>query len=610
MKRIISLLLALTLLVGSMAVLSSCGNKNGGGAEIAVYLGNEVYDLDPGDYYVSDNAAQFMRLLFEPLFSVNEKGKLEMAAAEDYEIDEEKREIAITLRESYWSDGNAVMPNDFVSAWKRLLDPDNANPAAALLYDIENAYEAKNGLISSVDDVAAYNKGDNKTILITYRENANVDQLLQNLASIATAPVRHSVVEIYPGFWSKSIATIVTNGAFKIASYDVEDGEICLERNTGYRQSADSKRADKVVKPYKLVNFWAPNAKLATLTYDDIEKKTVFYLGEATAEARKNETLAKKAETHDMLSTFTLAFVSENELFNDVKVRQAMSMALDRNAIAAALVYAKAATAFVPHDTMGVKGPAFNPTKLFETSANTTAAAALLPDAAKGATVKLTLNDDADGKIIGALVETAWEAIGLAVEVKYQKHKISQVYDNALGEEAPKYDSYVQYIVKTVAEGGTLAAADKCDVVGFEWQMYSTDPFVGLASLSSIMCGNGVDFADGMGANGAPVASEEDALLPPLALWDADKQTEYDGLIKAAFEAQDEATRVNKLAAAAGLIADQCPVIPVVFNQSVSVIGKGLSGVEFDYFGIASFTKAKLAKYEKYLVYEDQKSEK
>jgi ABC-type transport system substrate-binding protein len=289
-----------------------------------------------------------------------------------------------------------------------------------------------------------------------------------------------------------------------------------------------------------------------------------------------------------------------------------MSMALDRNAIAAALVYAKAATAFVPHDTMGVKGPDFNPTKLFETSANVTAAKALLPDAAKGATVKLTLNDDADGKIIGALVETAWgeSGLGLKVTVNYKKNKVSQVYDNALGEEAPKYDSYVQYIVKTVAEGGTLADADKCDVVGFEWQMYSADPFVGLASLSSTMCGNGVVFANGMDAAGNLVASEADALLPPLALWDADKQTEYDGLIKAAFEAQDEATRVNKLAAAAGLIADQCPVIPVVFNQSVSVIGKGLSGVEFDYFGIASFTKAKLAKYEKYLVYEDQKSEK
>ena len=600
MKRIISLLLAMTMLVGSMLVLSSCGNKNGGGAEIAVYLGNEVYDLDPGDYYVSDNAAQFMSLLFEPLFSVNENGKLEMAAAEDYEIDEEKREITITLRESYWSDGNAVMPNDFVSAWKRILDPENANPAAALLYDIENAYEAKSGQISSVDDVAAYNKGDNKTILITYRENANVDQLLQNLASIATAPVRHSVVESYPGFWSKSIATIVTNGAFKIAAYDVEEGEICLERNTGYHQSADARRADKVVKPYKLVNFWAPNAKLVSLTYDDIANKAVFYLGEATADARKNETLAKDADKYDALSTFTLAFVSENELFNDVNVRKAMSMALDRNAIAEALVFAKAATAFVPHASMGVKGPDFNPTKLFDTSASTTAAS-LLPAAAQGAEVKLALNDDADSRIIGALVETAWEAIGLKVTVKYEKTKISEVYDSSLGEKTEKYDSYVQYIVKTVAEGDALADADKCDVVGFEWQMYSADPFVGLASLSSKMCGNGVVFANGMEEGDA------DAFRSPLALWTAEKQAEYDTLVSAAYAATTEEERASKLAAAAGLIAEDVPVIPVVFNQKVAVIGKGLSGVEFDYFGNASFTKAKLKSYEKYFVYDDQK---
>ena len=75
MKRIISLLLALTLMVGCVTVLSSCGEEDNG-AEIAVYLGSEIYDLDPSDYFVSDNAAQFMSLLFEPLFSLNEKGKI------------------------------------------------------------------------------------------------------------------------------------------------------------------------------------------------------------------------------------------------------------------------------------------------------------------------------------------------------------------------------------------------------------------------------------------------------------------------------------------------------------------------------------------------------
>ncbi len=602
MKRIISLLLAVTLLVGCMAVLSSCGKK-GGGAEIAIYLGNEVYDFDPGDYYVSDNAAQFMSLLYEPLFSVNEKGKLEMAAAESYEIDEEKREIAILLRESYWSDGNAVTPNDFVSAWKRLLNPANANPAAALLYDIENACEAKNGGDAALDDVAANNKGDSKTILITYRENANVDQLLANLASIATAPVRHSVVESNPAFWSKSIATIVTNGPFRLASYDIEEGEICLERNTGYHQSPDSKRPDKVVKPYKLANFWAPNAKLVTLSYDDIANKTVFFLGDATAEARKNASLTKAAEAYDALSTFTLAFVSESDAFANADLRRAMSLALDRNEIAKALVYAKAATGFVPHTTVGVDGVAFAPATLISTSADVVVATALVPESAKGMEIKLALNDDAENRIIGGFVEAAWEAIGLKVTVVYQKVKTSLVFDNALGEEAPKYDSYIQYIVKTVAEGGTLAEEDKCDVVGFEWQMYSADPFVALASLTSSMNGNGVIFSKDQ-------ENEDDVKRASLALWGASEGLEYTQHVQNAYDAKNPENRARKLSVAAGMIAEECPVIPVVFNQNISVVGKGLSGVKVDYFGNFSFTKAKLGSYKKHLVYDEQKTDK
>ena len=88
------------------------------------------------------------------------------------------------------------------------------------------------------------------------------------------------------------------------------------------------------------------------------------------------------------------------------------------------------------------------------------------------------------------------------------------------------------------------------------------------------------------------------------------RQVDYDQLLSAAFESTTEENRVQKLAAAAGLIAEDCPVIPVVFNQSISVVGKGLSGVKVDYFGNVSFTKAKLASYKDYLVYDDQKENK
>lgn len=611
MKRIISLLLALTLTVGSMAVLSSCGKGDGEdlGAEIAVYLGDEVYDLDPGDYFVSDNAAQFMSLLYEPLFKLDEDGDLKMAAAEDYEVDEEEREITITLRESYWSDGNRVVPGDFVYAWERLLNPANQNPAAALLFDIEGALEVKNGESSSLYDAAFNNKGDGETIIINYREGADVDALLANLASIATAPVRQSVVESNEGFWSKSVVSIVTNGPFSLAGYnveeygsdvdpeDIEDRKITLERNVGYHQPRDSKKADKQVKPYQIVSFWDAEGRELKLTYEDITAKTVFFLADATEEGRKNATFAKEADAYDTLSTFTFAFISDNEIFADVNLRKAMSMALDREAIAKALVYAKAATGFLPGTVLGVNGKAFAPTSKITTTAQLQAAQALVPAAAKSVTIRVALGDDADSVIIGNLVKKAWTDLGLTVEVNNLGAKASEVFNVGVGAKEVKYDSYVQYLVKTAVEGSTPAnAEDVYDVVGFDWQMYSASPIVGLSSLSGNMNGNGVKVS--YGDKGA--INRE--ILPSLAVWTAAKQTSYDKLLDEAYKAKTAADREAKLLAAANLIVEDVPVIPVVFNRSVAVIGDGLSRVEVDYFGNFSFTRAKLKNYEDYLI--------
>ena len=146
MKKIISLLLAVLMLGSALFALAGCKSDDDG-ARISVYLGNEVFDFDPSDYYVDSNQDQLMSLLFEPLFRVNAKGKLVMAAAKDYEIDEDSRKITVTLRESYWSDDVLVKAEDFAYAWcNRILDANNPNSAAALFYDIENAAAVKSGV--------------------------------------------------------------------------------------------------------------------------------------------------------------------------------------------------------------------------------------------------------------------------------------------------------------------------------------------------------------------------------------------------------------------------------------------------------------------------------
>ena len=79
MKRTLSLLLALVMLFGALASLTSCGVPKNSGAEINVYLGAQIFDFDPSDYYVSANAEQVLSLIYEPLFTVNKNGKLKLA---------------------------------------------------------------------------------------------------------------------------------------------------------------------------------------------------------------------------------------------------------------------------------------------------------------------------------------------------------------------------------------------------------------------------------------------------------------------------------------------------------------------------------------------------
>ena len=304
MKRILSMLLVAIMLVSTLVILTACGEPKDDGAEISVYLGDEIFDFDPTDYYVDSNAEQVMSLIYEPLFKINKKGELKNAAAKDYSVDKEKRQIVIKLRESYWSDEIRVKATDFIYAWRDIiLEPNSQNPAAALFYDIENAVKIKNGE-ESLYSFGAVASGIYE-ITITYREGADYKQLLKNLASVAASPLREDIVSVAKTHWSKNVTTIVTNGPFKIESLNHELGDFTLARNLGFHQKPTAKDYTDKVNPASLISFFTKSGNLE-LTYADIADKTVFYMGNATLEDRK--TNAKKATVAEDFSTYTYVF--------------------------------------------------------------------------------------------------------------------------------------------------------------------------------------------------------------------------------------------------------------------------------------------------------------
>ena len=577
MKRILSMLLVAIMLVSTLVIFTACGEPKDDGAEISVYLGDEVFDFDPTDYYVDSNAEQVMSLIYEPLFKINSKGELKKAAAKDYSVNEKERQIVIKLRESYWSDEIRVKAVDFIYAWRDIiLEPNSHNPAAALFYDIENAVQIKNGE-ESLYSFGAVASGTYE-ITITYREGANYKQLLKNLASVAASPLREDIVSVAKTHWSKSVTTIVTNGPFKIEELNHDLGDFTLARNLGFHQKPTAKDYTDKVNPASLISFFTKDGKLE-LTYADIASKTVFYMGDATLEDRK--TNAKKATVADDYSTYTYVFNTENPLFKNKDVRKALSLALNRAAIAEAVTFGNAATGFLPNAVAkSVYGKKIDARIAAEAAMDE--AKALINGANLGSakSFTLTINDDEESIAIAELAKTAWQELGFKVTVKKVGSVSTTIRDASTAEDIAIQDSGIQALVKEASYGKY-----DFDVIAVDWQMYSNDAFVALSAFTSHMNGNGKNFATG-------------EFNKNISGW---TNADYDSYMNAAYAAKTDAERKAALAEAEKILLDCCPVIPVLYNESFAFISKDLSKVSIDAFGNFSFTGAKQKNYRKYL---------
>ena len=579
MKRILSLVLTLVMMFGCLTVLSACGEPKDDGAEIKVYLGEEIYDFDPTEYYVSDNAEQIMSLIFEPLFTLNKRGKLKKdGMAKKYKVDKDERTIVIELRESYWSDEIRVTAEDFLYAWRDLLlEPTNANPASALLYDIENAVEVKNGEKSIYE--LGVEASDTYELTITYREGADYKQLLKNLACVATSPVRQDIcTDNNADYWTKLLNTAVTNGPFMIESIDYVTGEFSLVRNLGYHQEPTVKDYTDNVNPNKLISFTNPEGSEMTVKYSDVENKTVFFMTDAPLSERKSSSEA--AEVVDDLSTYTYVFNVENPLFAIPEVRKALSVSIDRSAIVGAITFGKAATGLIPDSVKK-----FRETELISAKAKLDEAKNLLAGVDFTGIEKaftLTVNDDEESVAIAELVKETWNSLGFDVTVKAVGAKKSTISDVMNDEKIDVSDSEIQATVKAASRG-----VRNFDVIAVDWQMYTNDAFVALAAFSTRFSGCGKSFSDKGNTSYGSIGGYSD--------------TEYDKLIDKAYSSTDEDERIAVLRDAEKLLVESACIVPLVYNQTFYFASKDISKVSFNGFGNYVATEMKQKHYRYYI---------
>ncbi len=178
--------------------------------------------------------------LMEGLTRLDEDSVVGPGVAEEWEVSDDGLTYTFYLREdANWSNGDPVTAEDFVYAWKYMLDPETASEAAFLAYFIKGG-EAFNSGEGSADDVAV-SAIDEKTLEVVLESPTGF--FLDLLTNPAFFPINHKVAEENPE-WHSEADTFVANGPFMLESWE-HDKEMVFAKNAEYWDAANVK-LDKV----------------------------------------------------------------------------------------------------------------------------------------------------------------------------------------------------------------------------------------------------------------------------------------------------------------------------------------------------------------------------
>lgn len=595
MKKILALLLCLIMILTSLAGCATKEKENDG-AEIKMYISEPIYNFDPAEAYKNEAALRIVSLMFDNLFIMNENGKVEKSLVNSYKIDKEQNSMFIELRnDTYWSDGNAVTANDVVFAWQRLLDPANSFEAASLLYDIKNAKAAKEGIVT-IDDIgiSALNNTD---VQIIFEDRAiDYDSFINKLTSYALVPLREDVLSrvAVANDWAKSPTLMVSSGPFRLRtiSYASESAGIILERNAYFRRNFMEDAVDKGVTPFRLIVDYTKKGDDILAAFDAGE---IFFVGDIPLSSRSKYTLEewkKNANVNDALSTHTYvlnenAEINGEKLFANSNVRTALSLAINREEIANAIVFAKAATGIVPN---GVFNASTNK-KTFRDEASNTISTNPNKDAALSKLSEAKINpakysfsisvpdyDEVHIKI-AEMVAASWSDLGFKVSVKKIATKDNS--DKALTTNEKIAGVKDDLFIENLAKGEFQVAA-------FDYVAYSADAFSVLAPFANGYAGTAT------GNHNSPVFE----IKPHISGFN---NSAYNEKIAAAEKEANADARATLLHEAEDILMAEMPIIPVVFNMSATMQSKELSNIDFTYYQTAVFTKTSQKDYEKYL---------
>ncbi|MCM3744679.1 peptide ABC transporter substrate-binding protein [Sporosarcina luteola] len=477
--------------------------------------GEEPTSFDPS---IGFNAVSWSALnnIMEGLTRLDKDHRAVEATAEKIDVSDDGLTYTFTIRDgAKWSNGDPVVAGDFVFAWKHMLNPETASPAAFLAYFIEGA-EAYNNGEGSADDIAIEAK-DEKTFVV--KLTSPNEAFLNIITNPSFFPINEKVASADPN-WHTEAATFVGNGPFKLSAWS-HDVSFEFEKNEHY-WDADAVQLDKV--------HWA-------MVNDDTTAYQMYQANELDVTSVPSEIAdqmkdSKELRIDDQAGLYFYRFNTSMEPFTNKKIRQAFAYAVDQEEIVNFVTKngEKPAHGFVTYGFIGPDGKEFRETVGDLVSYNPEKAKQLLEEGMKeegyAELPKVTLSYS---------TSETHQNIAIALQSKFKE---------VLG-----VDAALQNV-----ESGVFLSEQK----EFKYQM----------SRSSFLH----DYAD-------PVNALESFITGSSMNRTTWSNAEYDKLIADIKNETDENKRWELLKQADKLLMDEMPVFPLYFYNSTSLEKEGVSGI-------------------------------
>ena len=168
--------------------------------------------------------------VFENLTEITPEQEIVPGAAESWEVSEDGLVYTFKIqKDAKWSNGDPVTAKDFEYAWKRMLNPETVSPRANLYYVIKGAEDYNTGK-GKVEDVGV-KALDDQTLEVTL--HTPVAYFLELINHYAFAPVNQKVVESDETWASEAGENYVTNGPFVLSEWN-HNSDYTLTKNDQY----------------------------------------------------------------------------------------------------------------------------------------------------------------------------------------------------------------------------------------------------------------------------------------------------------------------------------------------------------------------------------------